>query len=455
MKEHAKDRLSAFIDGRLPDAERRMVEAHVERCAECGAELKDLRSLTRLLAASPAQPLPVGFRERLERRRRSEAAAEREPPRWFLPKPARMLAFGMSAAVVCLVAYDALKGPGRLAAPLEADVEKAASSRLAKEADEPAAPASAPQAAASAPLSAERGSAAKLEKAPGSPIGVLDSVPRDYTNEELQTHLETERKKLGIAEIVPRGGGRSAGAGGGASAPPMNAAEARSFMRQMAEDVARQRRAMGNFREAVPIGEGTKPRLLSEPSAPAAASAGRPLAADIPAPTGPRGRSMDGALDKTASLPRGNERPSRGELEASAGIAQAPVSSLGYSGLSGGSSGSKGPSPAALADRGSAKAKADARAPSAAPAAHAASSFGELDALWRRLGKTGPLPAVDFSSEMVVAVSGPAAIEIVRALPERGRLVIEYREDPENLGPASAFRVVPKSDLRVELRRLR
>lgn len=61
-------------------------------------------------------------------------------------------------------------------------------------------------------------------------------------------------------------------------------------------------------------------------------------------------------------------------------------------------------------------------------------SAAEWGALWKENGATAPLPAVDFSREMVVGVflgSRPTAgygVEIVRAAGDSGTLVVEYVE---------------------------
>ena len=61
-------------------------------------------------------------------------------------------------------------------------------------------------------------------------------------------------------------------------------------------------------------------------------------------------------------------------------------------------------------------------------------SAAEWGALWKANGASAPLPAVDFSREMVVGVflgSRPTAgygVEIVRAVGNSGALVVEYVE---------------------------
>jgi anti-sigma factor RsiW len=67
MSEHQQDwetqreRLSAFLDGELPTAERAALEAHLTGCARCAAELGELRQVVGILRALPAARVPRSF----------------------------------------------------------------------------------------------------------------------------------------------------------------------------------------------------------------------------------------------------------------------------------------------------------------------------------------------------------------------------------------------------------
>jgi hypothetical protein len=69
-------------------------------------------------------------------------------------------------------------------------------------------------------------------------------------------------------------------------------------------------------------------------------------------------------------------------------------------------------------------------------------SAAEWDALWKQNGANAPLPAVDFSREMVVGVflgTRPTAgygVEIVRTIGNSGALIVEY---VETAPPRDAF----------------
>ncbi|MDO9302734.1 MAG: zf-HC2 domain-containing protein [Anaerolineales bacterium] len=49
MVKHITPRLSAYLDGELPDAQLRQMEKHLAECDECQAELEQMRNLSALL----------------------------------------------------------------------------------------------------------------------------------------------------------------------------------------------------------------------------------------------------------------------------------------------------------------------------------------------------------------------------------------------------------------------
>jgi anti-sigma factor RsiW len=50
-------RIQAYHDGRLDDAQAAQVEAHLKSCAACAAELRELEGLSQMLASIPAARL--------------------------------------------------------------------------------------------------------------------------------------------------------------------------------------------------------------------------------------------------------------------------------------------------------------------------------------------------------------------------------------------------------------
>jgi len=63
--DRVQERISFFVDGRIPAAERESVLAHLASCRHCSARLESLESLRRALAGLNRAPLPAGLTEKL------------------------------------------------------------------------------------------------------------------------------------------------------------------------------------------------------------------------------------------------------------------------------------------------------------------------------------------------------------------------------------------------------
>jgi hypothetical protein len=59
--ELVQERLSEYLDGRLPADQRADVEHHLEECRECSRELQALRATRQMLRSLPPVPLPRSF----------------------------------------------------------------------------------------------------------------------------------------------------------------------------------------------------------------------------------------------------------------------------------------------------------------------------------------------------------------------------------------------------------
>ena len=94
MSPHVIERLSAFLDGELPEAERREVQAHVESCPPCRTRLSELAVLDASARGLEVQA-PEGYFEALPGRVRLRL---RGPRRASLP------AWGWAAAAALLLA---------------------------------------------------------------------------------------------------------------------------------------------------------------------------------------------------------------------------------------------------------------------------------------------------------------------------------------------------------------
>jgi len=114
LMEHVSKLLSAFMDGKLAQAEREMVESHLERCEACSAELKDLKSLS----ACWRPRRRSRCRWALCSGSRTGARPKPRPTKPSAPTSSRRAGSspprGCPPAVVFIFAYDVLRGPGRV-----------------------------------------------------------------------------------------------------------------------------------------------------------------------------------------------------------------------------------------------------------------------------------------------------------------------------------------------------
>src|SRR5262249_41125643 len=78
MSAHLGERLSAFLDGELPPADRAAVEGHLRQCAACAHELEELAAVDALARELPVQ-VPPGYFEALPGRVRSRVRTRRRP----------------------------------------------------------------------------------------------------------------------------------------------------------------------------------------------------------------------------------------------------------------------------------------------------------------------------------------------------------------------------------------
>lgn len=97
--------LAGFLDGDLADRERAHVEAHLEACDECRAELIDVARLVSEAGAADAAP-PAAARP---------SPARRPASRWRLP--AGLAGLAAAAALATLILWPA--GPGVTDRPME------------------------------------------------------------------------------------------------------------------------------------------------------------------------------------------------------------------------------------------------------------------------------------------------------------------------------------------------
>lgn len=124
MSDHVSEWLNAYLDGELGNSRLRQVEAHLDGCGACRAELDGLRSLTGLLRETPPQAVfvPAGrFAANLTLKlpRRPEVASPRRLAglAWWLPPAMTLsawifgqLALGLSSVISVANAAGLLDG---------------------------------------------------------------------------------------------------------------------------------------------------------------------------------------------------------------------------------------------------------------------------------------------------------------------------------------------------------
>jgi anti-sigma factor RsiW len=389
---HEKENLSGYLDGALTGAERGRIETHLKDCAECRAELEALRSVSGMVKGLSQKPLPTGFLQRLENRRRHEVRAEG----WASLLAPRNVAWAACAVTVIFVTYKSLN----LHTPQTSQYAgldtihslKEPSPSPASTSAEPAGPVTVSDLVAlakdqkrAAGIAAMRGadagaagiSAAGLA-APAAPksfggraIGEAPAAKPAYTNEALQDHLDAERARMGIQRILTPN-------------PVLRGLKAAA--RDMVPGAA-----LSAEKEEVPAPvRGQTTTLLAQ-----AQGAGRGAA--------------EGALvaPEDFSAGSGGSRPAQRKK------------ALGV------------PLPAAVPPE----------------TGRAVYSMEEMTLLWREQDFAAPLPRADFSKEMLVVVFGRSRIESVATA--ANRVVVSYRTLDSAPRPAQRWRVIPRSELPV------
>ena len=132
MHEEWTDKLSEYLDGELPDDERRAVDAHLRGCAECSAVLEDLKRVVARaqgvgtgVPRPPAADLWDGIAARIESRRSADlsrqsagsataegakAEAERGTIAPFTPRVSRRVTFTLPQLAAAAVLIAAVSG---------------------------------------------------------------------------------------------------------------------------------------------------------------------------------------------------------------------------------------------------------------------------------------------------------------------------------------------------------
>jgi hypothetical protein len=174
MSGHERERLSAYLDGELPERERAEVAAHLAACAACSAFLAGLRAADEAAAALPVEA-PDGYFDDFARRvaQRLDAARTRRLPAWTWAAAAALL-----LAVVTPLTLRSAREIGRPApSPMLAPATAPAVEGTPRGKDRPAAAPVAPaEATARRPRPALR-EAPPDERTTAAPAAVAPSLP--------------------------------------------------------------------------------------------------------------------------------------------------------------------------------------------------------------------------------------------------------------------------------------
>lgn len=485
---HVTDLISPYLDGALSERERRRVDAHAAKCAECRKELAELECVQRLVASLPEEELPGGFLQRLAARRRREAGASpRSLPAVF---PARSLALGLTGVLACLFFFREIKYrlapamlPGMASADslMDAEMEKdfgyaapkappgGGASAWSGVVEENAAASAGKQASTPPPAeetsqvnretlamlrAAEAGKPLPRRKASPAARGAKASAGGP-TNESLRGFLDVESRKMGIREVLPPQPKDAAQAGqqddawGAIPNRPMNREEAQAAMKQMTQNLYQINQQAGWKRApTVPL-TGRTPRIIAKEAGGGALNQPEP----VPAPSeslGARSVAFAKAAARAPSAPvgalsdRAVSAPQMGVVRAAGAGAALPES--------------KTETP--LEPRALDWTREWSAASGGMPASGGALIKKPEDwaDMHRRVSFAPELPPFDAKEEMAVAVFGEPSetqsrrLRIVSVTEENGRLLIRYRTSVSAEGaplPSAPYHIVivPRSDL--------
>lgn len=451
--------LSAHADGAAPEAELKSLEAHLADCGSCRGALAELKSVSKLLKNLPKAELPVGFMSRLERRRREEQSPSYRP---MGLTPYRLAAFAATGILISMIFFREVRyrlAPEMLGSASGIESGGMSLERLGAQSQDSAGDAGVAQARrnlavrgawSSAQQSNSGGAASAAAGFAAPPLAVgrlkggapLDAGP-SVSNDEIHNYLEKEKVRMGIQQIVPPGAKLPAAEG--IPDQPLSKEEAMGVMRRMTSQLTRINRESADKRSpSVTIGGGSTPRIIGsrDGSLSLAEAAGKKSLMALGGAGGAGSLAMlRGApirVDEPASFePPPSARPPL-RMEAKADAKPASVASA-----------------KTLAPRGSWSATLGGLGKAGGAVITNAADWADL---WKRVGRAEPLPQVDFSTEMALAVfaerdeARQGSIELLSATEEGGALVVRYRARVEaGAGPSSPYHaiVTPKSEFPV------
>jgi hypothetical protein len=191
-----KDLLPGMIDGALPEAEKKAIEAHLATCASCGKALADLRtSDARVKSLEDVEP-PAWLKTRVMARVREEAGQKEGIFRkLFYPLHVKVPIQALASVLIAVVAWNVYKTGEpefRQMAPPPVAVQEAPHAQAPRE----AAPAAGPEKRDESPAARE-----KKAFAP-SPVQVQEPAPQRAATVREETAADAEKplERLRVAK---------------------------------------------------------------------------------------------------------------------------------------------------------------------------------------------------------------------------------------------------------------
>jgi hypothetical protein len=182
-----KDLLPGMIDGALPEAEKKAIEAHLATCASCGKALADLRtSDARVKSLEDVEP-PAWLKTRVMARVREEAGQKEGIFRkLFYPLHVKVPIQALATVLIAVVAWNVYKTGEpefRQMAPPPAAVQEAPQAQATREA-----------APAAGPAKRDESPAAREKKAfAPPPVLVQEPAPQRATPDREETAAVAEK----------------------------------------------------------------------------------------------------------------------------------------------------------------------------------------------------------------------------------------------------------------------
>jgi hypothetical protein len=454
-----RERLTEFLDRQLAAPETSAAETHMSGCPGCRSEFEELKGVSKMIGSVGRQPLPAGFMQRLERRRRAqdETPAPSQSYSFLPPGLPRYAAFALSSLIVAMVVVDKTKN---MMAPPQGMISGAASKLdggaggggfdglKKKDAKVP----SALNETGSAGESVNQNTLAMLQAAAANKP-YEEKAATNAGGVSLDDAAAMKDEKLATGSVTSTGKALAKARG-----EPIDEQASRQAAELIAKNEDAEARALPTRRVA---------KKKAAPAAPAAAApdgnyTNEELAANIEQqkkqmgivkiiPPGNRDERLQTAM---LSAFRGGSTGPEAQLLRQAEMAPASLGAAQTPGILGGSGtgAARGAAFGSLSDK---RARLD-ELPGVV-----IRSDAERQDLWHKYQLAAPVPKVDYATQMlavVFATSPSTSVQISGVAASEDRILISFHELPSakdaSSGPAVALRVIPRTQKPVVFERL-